>query len=152
AAREARAVLERAHPEKPGHAEDWESSAVHMRTRLRKAVFGDFPSLPRPEGQLGKAATADGISTTPLLLHPEPDLPLPVFLRTREKAAARQPACVLLHPGGKALALKHPLAAALLEKGWLLAAPDLQATGETKPEHDAIAGAPDHNSAEHALW
>src|SRR6185369_7958142 len=49
-------------------------------------------------------------------------------------------------------ALQHPLAAALLEAGWSVLAPDLRATGETRPANDTIGGAPDHNSAEHALW
>jgi pimeloyl-ACP methyl ester carboxylesterase len=64
----------------------------------------------------------------------------------------KQPACILLHLDGKAEALKHPLAADFLEKGWLVAAPDLRATGEAKPDHDAVGVAPDHNSTEHALW
>src|SRR5262249_35297122 len=64
----------------------------------------------------------------------------------------RVPACVLLHLDGKAEALKHPLATALLESGFCVLAPDLRATGAMQPPHDAIAGAPDHNSAEHALW
>jgi pimeloyl-ACP methyl ester carboxylesterase len=31
-------------------------------------------------------------------------------------------------------------------------APDLRGTGETRPVRAAVAQAPDHNSAEHALW
>jgi len=87
-----------------------------------------------------------------VLLHPEPDLPLPVLLKSKGKEPVRRPACILLHLDGKAEACKHPLATALLEKGWTIAAPDRRATGETRPANDAIAGAPDHNSAEHALW
>jgi pimeloyl-ACP methyl ester carboxylesterase len=64
----------------------------------------------------------------------------------------RRPAFLLLHLEGKAEALKHPLAAALVEKGCSLVAPDLRATGEAKPEGDVVHGAPDHNSAEHAVW
>jgi pimeloyl-ACP methyl ester carboxylesterase len=62
------------------------------------------------------------------------------------------PACLLLHLGGKGEALKHPLAAALLDKGWTVVAPDLRATGTLHPAGDAIVGAPDHNSAEHGVW
>src|SRR5262249_59254807 len=53
---------------------------------------------------------------------------------------------------GKEEALKHPLAAALSAKGWAVAALDLRATGSLRPPSDAIGGAPDHNSAEHAVW
>ena len=84
---------------------------------------------------------------------PEPDLPLPVLHRYKtDDGNARLPACVLLHLDGKAAALKHPAAAALVAAGWAVSAPDLRATGETKPAGDAVRGAPDHNSAEHALW
>src|SRR5262249_44365081 len=62
------------------------------------------------------------------------------------------PAFLLLHLDGKAEALKTPLSAALVQQGATVAAVDLRATGTTKPPRDAIAGASDHNSAEHALW
>jgi dienelactone hydrolase len=137
---------------RPDHVEDWESSAVHRRAVLRKQVLGDFPNLPRPEALLGKAETAGEVTTTPLVLTPEPDLPLHAVLRSRAGAKGRAPVCVLLHLDGKAAALDHPLAAALLERGWAVAAPELRATGEMRPPHDAIGGAPDHNSAEHGLW
>jgi hypothetical protein len=48
--------------------------------------------------------------------------------------------------------VEHPVAQALLEAGWVIHAPDLRATGEQQPAGDAIGNAPDHNSAEHALW
>ncbi len=79
---------------------------------------------------------------------------LPVVVRERidRNRKERSPACVLLHLDGKAEALKHPLVPALLAKGCRVVALDLRATGETRPAQAAIAGAPDHNSAEHALW
>jgi dienelactone hydrolase len=152
AAREGQALLEKFRDFKADHAEDWESTAVHMRARLRKEVFGDFPPPPRPAARAGKTQTADGVEQLPLILHPERDMPLPVLYRRKLGAEALPPVAVLLHLDGKAEALKHPLAKALVNKGWTVLAPDLRATGETKPEQDAIAGAPDHNSAEHALW
>jgi hypothetical protein len=151
ARREAEALLRTA-AVRPDHVEDWESSAVHRRAVLRKQVLGDFPNLPRPEALLGKAETAGEVTTTPLVLTPEPDLPLHAVLRARRGAKGRAPVCVLLHLDGKAAALEHSLAAALLEKGWAVAAPELRATGEMRPPQDAIGGAPDHNSAEHGLW
>jgi pimeloyl-ACP methyl ester carboxylesterase len=138
------------HP--PDHVEDWESSAVHMRAELRKQVFGDFPKLPRPAAQLGKTERAEGVTTTPLVLQPEPDLPLHAVLKSKQEVTGKAPACVLLHLDGKAEALKHPLAAALVNKGWTVLAPELRATGEMQPPKDKIRDAPDHNSAEHGLW
>jgi hypothetical protein len=152
AAREAKSLLAKFGELKADHAEDWDSTAVYMRAQLRKQVFGDFPRAPKPDAKVYAIAQADGVETMPLLLHPEPDMPLPVLHRSKSGAKGKQPACVLLHLDGKAAALKHPLAAALLEKGWVVSAPDLRATGETKPASDGIKDAPDHNSAEHALW
>jgi hypothetical protein len=53
---------------------------------------------------------------------------------------------------GRDVALKHPLAAALVKDGWAVAAPNLRATGDAHPNRDKVHDAADHNSAEHALW
>jgi dienelactone hydrolase len=152
AAREGRALVRSVEAVRADHAEAWESTAVFMRSRLRKDVFGNFPRPPRPDAKLGKTETHGGVRATALVLHPEPTMPLPALLRSPTGVKGRLPACVLLHLGGKAEALRHPLAASLLAKGWAVLAPDLRGTGETKPANGAIAGAPDHNSTEHALW
>jgi pimeloyl-ACP methyl ester carboxylesterase len=152
AQREGQTILARPENRPPDHVEDWESTAAAKRTHLQRVVFGPTPPLPRRNVKPGKTTTAGGIDTTPLLLHPEPNMPVPVLLQRRAGRKEADPACILLHLDGKGEALKHPLAAALLERNWLVAAPDLRATGETRPQNDAIAGAADHNSAEHALW
>jgi pimeloyl-ACP methyl ester carboxylesterase len=123
-----------------------------MRDRLRKKVFGDFPKAPRPNAKLGKPVVAGALRTTPLLLYPEPKVPLPVLLRFKTGPKGRVPACILLHLEGKDKALEHPLAAALVDQSWVVFAPDLRGTGETKPAHELNRLPPDHNSAEHALW
>src|SRR5262249_4459140 len=64
----------------------------------------------------------------------------------------RRPTCVVLHLDGKAAALKHPLPRTFASAGWLVAIPDLRATGDLKPPSDAIGKSVDHNSTEHALW
>src|SRR5262249_570961 len=151
AAQEGRALITKVHCTRPDHAEDWESTAVQMRTQLQKQVFGDFPRLGKLDAKLGKSQITDGVQTRTLLLYPEPAMPLPAVLKSKP-VKGRVPACIVLHLEGKAEALKHPLAAALLDKGWLVIAPDLRGTGETRPAKDAIAGAPDHNTAEHAIW
>jgi pimeloyl-ACP methyl ester carboxylesterase len=152
AAREARRLLEPFRAGKPDHKEAWEAAAMTMRARLRTEVFDDFPKLPRPDARVTKTETKDAVNTSSLLLHPEPDMPVPVLIRSRKGLEGRTSACVLLHLDGKDAALKHPFAAALVDGGWAVHAPDLRATGSTRPEHDAILDAPDHNSAEHALW
>ncbi len=150
AAREAEAVLAKAVPAMT-HREKWEAAAVVKRTQLRDEVFGGFPEPPKPAVRVGKTETAEGVTTSGLVLHPEPDLPVPFIIRSKGRAKG-QPAGVLLHLDGKTEALKHPLATTLLQQGWAVIAPDLRATGETKPARDGVRDAPDHNSAEHALW
>jgi dienelactone hydrolase len=152
AAREAKRLLEPFRAGKPDHKEAWEAAAMTMRAQLRTDIFGDFPKLPRPDARVTKMETKDEVTTSSLLLHPEPGMPVPVLIRSRKGRWKGEQACVLLHLDGKDAALKHPLAAALADRGWAVLAPDLRATGSTRPAHDAIAGAPDHNSAEHALW
>src|SRR5262249_13858838 len=118
AARAGRAAVARAHAVRPKHVEDWESTAVFLRSKLRKDVFGDFPKLPRPSAKLGKPDDADGVRTTPLLFHPEPKMPVPALLRFKPGAKGKSPACVLLHLDGKGKALEHPLARALVDRSW----------------------------------
>src|SRR5262249_31185871 len=151
AAREGRALVSKTNAVQPNHVEAWESAAVHLRARLLKSIFGGFPKPPRPNAKLGKVITRDDTRTTQVLLYPEPKMPMPVLVRS-EGGGAKNPACILLHLAGKTEALKHPLAAHLLSRKYTVIAPDLRGTGETRPAHAAIAGAVDHNSAEHALW
>ena len=152
AAREARRLLSSFQGGKLDHAEAWEARAGLVREKLDTAL-GKLPAtLGKVSGKFGKATTKDGVSTTALQLGLTRELSLPVTIRFKTGAAGKMPVCVLLHLDGKDRALKHPLAQALLERGTVIYAPDLRATGELKPAHDAIAGAPDHNSAEHALW
>lgn len=152
AAREARGLIAKFSAHRPNHTEDWESSAVHLRTQLRKQLFGENPKLGRPEAQPGKTAVADEIKTTSILFHPEAGMPVPAVSKSRTARGAKSSACLLLSLDGKEAAFQHPLAKALLEKNWVVLAPDLRATGQTRPAGDTIAGAADHNSAEHALW
>jgi hypothetical protein len=136
----------------PNHVEDWESTAVDRRTQLRREIFGDFPPAPKPAAKLGKPSTAGNVRTTPVILFPEADMPVPALLRSRMGNKGPQAACILLHLEGKNQALAHPLAETLLARNMTILAPDLRATGETKSAGDTVAGAPDHNSTEHALW
>jgi cephalosporin-C deacetylase-like acetyl esterase len=151
AAQEGRALMAKINAAKPDHVESWESTAIFMRDQLRKQVFGDFPRLHKPDTKVMATALNNGVATTPFLLTPEPNLRVPGLIRFK-KRKGRAPACVLLHLDGKSEALKQPLATGLLDKGFALVAPDLRGTGETRSDRDTVAGAPDHNSAEHALW
>ncbi len=152
AAREARELAAKVEAMKPDHAEDWESTAVALRGRLRKQVLGDMPKPPRPVAQLGKTETDKGVTTTPMSLQCEPDLPLSAALRSGPTVNSPSPACVVLSLDSKEDALKHPVVKSLAEKGWTVVAPEPRGTGASRPANDKVRDAIDHNSAEHALW
>jgi dienelactone hydrolase len=152
AAREGRALVAKIQERIPDHAEAWESAALYMRDQLRREVLGDFPKATPPIARFGKTEVRQGVRITPFVLEPESGSLLFGSLHSPGKVVEKQPVCILLHLDGKKEALAHPLTAAILEKGWHVVATDLRATGEAKPPQDAVAGAPDHNSAEHALW
>jgi dienelactone hydrolase len=148
---EGRNLLAKLTARAPDHVEDWESTAVHMRSRLSDHLAVDDPKH-RPSAEVGKPEWTGATLTTPLLFHAGAVLPVFACLKTRGSSTQPRSACVLLHLDGKAEALRHPLAEALLDKGWSILALDSRATGQTKPSHDAIKDAVDHNSAEHAVW
>ena len=151
AGRAARTLADRAGANRPDHREMWESAAMDKREQLRR-ILGDSPAR-RSDAKPGNATVDGNTRTTPVVIMPEPDMPLPALWRERtNRGNGPHPACILLHLGGKDQALAHPLTAALLEGRWSILAPDLRATGETRVTGDAIAGAPDHNSTEHGLW
>jgi len=152
AARTATTLLAKYSDRRPDHSQDWESTAIYIRDQLRKEVFGGFPRLNTAAAQLGKSQTADSITAIAVSLRPEPGVVLPLTAQHQSNQRGRRPACVLLHMEGKDEAVKHPLWVALLSKGWTVVSADLRATGVSRPAGDAIAGASDHNSAEHSVW
>ena len=105
-------------------------------------MFGGFPKSSRPDAKTFAAVNKDGVQTRPVKFEPEKELPLSFLVRSKIGVKGPAPACLLLHLDGKAEALNHPLAAALVEKGCTIVAPDLRATGEAKPEGDVVHGAP----------
>lgn len=143
AARSAREQLAKLLP--PTHVEEWEASTVYLRRQLWTQVLGGEPRQARQQ------PASDTPTSEIITLHPEPGMSLPLITRLKP-GKERRGACILLHLAGKDAALANPLAQALLDHDWHVCAPDLRATGTTKPEGGSIHGAADHNSAEHALW
>jgi dienelactone hydrolase len=150
AAAEARRLLAHFDDRKLDHKEAWESKAVLMRGALAEVLA--VPKKEKAPLKTGECTLTDGVLSAPFTLKPEPGLEVQGLVLQRPPGAKGKPVCLLLDLDGTDKALKHPIAEALLEKGWTICAVDLRATGEAQPAHDAIGGAPDHNSAEHALW
>jgi cephalosporin-C deacetylase-like acetyl esterase len=133
------------------HKEAWESQAILLRGQLRE-LLGGVPPPAKAAAERGGPEKRGTLQWQPLLLEAEPGLPIRVALVSRPEGSGKAPACVLLHFDGIDKAGEHPLAQALAEKGWVVALVNLRATGDVKAPGDAIAGAADHNSAEHGVW
>jgi dienelactone hydrolase len=152
AAREARRALAPFSMPQLDHKEAWESLAATMRDVELPRVLGER-SRPAALVEVMKVEEADGFATSLLVVPAEPGVKVRAVLRVKQGARAKQaPDFVFLHLDGQTESFKHPLAIALMDCGAAVLAPDLRATGWMKPAHDAIAGAPDHNSAEHSIW
>ena len=148
AQREGRKLLTWQDAKSMDHREAWDSRAILMQMAL-EASLGKMPDLPKGTGTFGKPVFANEKMSNEMTLPVEPGIELAVSIRSRI-AFGRAPACVLLHLDGKEAALKDPVAAALIEAGWVVYAPTLRATGATKP--GVVRGTPDHNEAEHSVW
>ncbi len=134
------------------HRERWEADALVLRLQLENRVFGGFPRQARRTVDPVEKSAGEDTSSESFVLYPEPGMPVPgVLVRPLERSGPL-PTAVLADPAGKEAALATRAAHALLGAGWQLLALDLRGTGETAPPHDAIAGAPDHNSAEWSVW
>lgn len=151
ARREADRLLERTRRAKPDHAEDWESTAVALRTRLKQDVLGEIPSTGKPLAKLGRPAADGMVQTNSVLLRTEGDLAMPVDLRW-SPVFGKQPSAVVLDLEGKEHAAKDPAVGSLVEAGWIVVMPELRGTGKSQPGKASIGGSPDHTLAEHALW
>lgn len=152
AAREAKRLAERTQKLLPDHAEMWQANAVLLRGELQRQL-GELPRVkqrhePIPEAPGGEELA---ILSIPIANEGERTLPLRVF-RGPNVEPLSGPVCVLLHLEGPEVAAKSPFLDGVVKKGYTVVVPELRATGTTKLKRDAVAGATDHNSAEHSVW
>src|SRR5262249_59398480 len=118
AAHEANGLLSQAEKLVPRHAEEWDSSATHMRGELTK-LLGEFPKMPRLVAKLGATSKSEGIELTPVRVTGEGDIPLPMLTFTKVGPPQQNaPACILLSFDGKREAAKHPVPPAPARNGW----------------------------------
>ena len=133
----------------PTHPEMWEATANNLRATL-KAVLGEPRFDPKAKledtAALGSELRVGGDFT----LAVEPGVTLRTFVRGEaERGEWRGKTVeVSLRPAGD-LAKRVP---PLDSKEYLVMRPTLRGTREQQPKGGAIAGAPDHNPAEHGVW
>jgi hypothetical protein len=132
----------------PTDAAAWAAEARRRRQALTERVLGGFPK-PTPLGlQVARDTEGQGRRLT---FHPEPGLTLTAqqSLRTSGKTAR---VTILLDLEGTQRAAGSEFAKALPQDEGSVVTLDLRATGRLAWPRDAVGRAPDHNSAEWALW
>lgn len=129
----------------PTDAAGWEAWRAGARLKLTPLLDGPLPV------RAGKGIVSDRTNqgVRQLAIETEPGIILPV---TVENGQIRQPLMVVLHEEGAAAAAKTPLVQMLRQRGAATVTLDLRATGTLAVPGDRIGLAPDHNSAEWALW
>ncbi|MGE3818971.1 MAG: acetylxylan esterase [Isosphaeraceae bacterium] len=133
---------------RPKDAEEWRNSVAPGRlVNLIDRVLGGFPSVApvvpkvtRPEG--GSVARIDFES------EPGVSLTARVELGTR----AGRPLAIVLNLEGEDVSLRGPTVAEARKRGWGIVTLDLRGTGRLAWGSDRIAGVPDHNTSEWAMW
>jgi putative heme-binding domain-containing protein len=131
----------------PKDADDRRRSTESRREALVGRVFGGFP-----EGAMETAevSSTEGSTARELRFEPEPGIKLSARLEAgRDKDA---PLAVVLDLDGAKHAEAGKLAGEVRRAGWGLATLDLRATGALAWPSDKVGHAPDHTTAEWAMW
>ena len=132
----------------PSNPQDWNTEAQQLRTTLESKVLGGFPKSAKQQPTVS-GTVPESIRT--MTFSPEPGLELTARQRwapAGEKAAL----AILLDCDGADRAAKSPLSKELADNGWSVVTIDLRATGALAWPSDKIGAAPDHNTAQWALW
>lgn len=130
----------------PKSVVDWSAQRQHGLTELEE-VLGGMPEATPLNCRLERDVS--GAFET-IAFEPEPGLTL-ILKRNIVQKPARM-AMILDLDGGSEAAFASIIATKLVAAGWQVVAPELRATGRFAVLRDQIGRAPDHNSAEWALW
>lgn len=131
----------------PGKPDAWRTEAERRRKALVETVFGGFPTVPPISDSI---ETEEYGAFTLLFFDAEPGLRLSATLGSRHGRPT--PLAILIDLEAGAKAETGRLAEAVGRAGWGPVTLDLRATGGNSWPSDKIGRAPDHNSAEWALW
>lgn len=126
----------------PGDAKAWRAEAETRRKALVDTVFGGFPNVP----PIAPGCAIDGVFMS-LFFEAEPGVRLSAGGVYRKKA----PLAIVIDLDGSETVDYRALTKAADLAGWRPVSVTLRATGGEVPG-DKIGQAPDHNSAEWALW
>ncbi len=115
------------------------------RARLRDRVLGGFPSPSPLDAQM---KLVEGVPRE-LTFRSEPGISLVAQLEVKQPPTKL---ALLIDLDAPEQALTTALATELRAAGWSLVAPELRATGIRAYKSDRIGRAPDHTTAEWAMW
>ena len=150
AARVGREMVATANKLAPTHPEMWEATALNSRASLAR-LLGANAAIAKPATSMGVGVGSGELETQRYTIRAEEGMALAATVQSKRQNA-KSPAALVLHIDGEDAARKHAVVATLLKAGYAILTADLRGTGAGKAKADAIAGAPDHNSAEHGLW
>lgn len=146
AAREADRLIAAHNADRPDHLERWNNTAMRLKHTLFQQVLGGVaPEIP--------ARVVRDQAESPLrqvTLETGPGIEVLVTMTEGKPGSGR--GVLVLDLNGSEAFRKSPLWNTLVEAGAPVALADLRATGRFAVSGDAIGRAPDHNSAEWAVW
>jgi pimeloyl-ACP methyl ester carboxylesterase/dienelactone hydrolase len=128
----------------PDHPEMWEATANLMRDELKK-VLGGIPDFKSKIVERSITEFSDTDEIRFFDLTSEEGIVLKAQSVNRINGGA--PNCLILQRGKI-----HDVSERFQERGMCVCIPRLRGLGLRAPKNDAIAGAPDHNTAEHSIW
>lgn len=128
----------------PTTREGWRTEAEARRKALVETVFGGFPTVPPIAPS---SALLGGIKV--LTFESEPGVSLGARTVSGKEAV---PLVIVIDLDGAESADAGALTKAIDHAGWRSLSVDLRATGRQAVPGDKIGQAPDHNSAEWAIW
>jgi dienelactone hydrolase len=146
AAREADRLIAGHAADRPDHPERWKNTAMRLSHTLFQQVLGGIPAA-APARVVSESTDGPLQSVT---LETEPGIEVLVAIAGGKPGPGR--GVLALDLDGSEAFRKSPLWKTLLEAGFRIALADLRATGRYAVSGDAIGRAPDHNSAEWAVW
>jgi dienelactone hydrolase len=147
AAAQAARLIDEHNRENPQHLEHWSNVAMRMRHTLERGVLGGFADFPHEVAVTREKAEGPGRR---LRFETEPGVEAAGFYQPG-KGGAKPPALVVDF-GGLEQVRQSELAKALARAGWNVLLLEVRATGAHAVAGDQIGRAPDHNSAEWAMW
>lgn len=129
----------------PASPNDWKSNAAKLKGILQEKVFGGDPAATNLAAHV-LPATDETVRTFEFT----PEVGLTLTARQEPNSGNRL--AIMLDLDGGENATAHPVSKALRHDDWTVLTVDLRATGQLGNPTDKIGRAPDHNSAEWAIW